>query len=85
MKKIKLTLNKTKVSRLQDDQQAKVFGGEEPPVTQASTCLKETDYPRCGWSGCIGAASCCSVRGQSCDITVMTEDCVVTEDCFAEI
>ena len=85
MKKIKLTLNKTTVSRLQDDQQAKVFGGEQPPTTQATTCLKETDYPICGWSGCIGPASCCSVRDQSCDITRMTEDCIITEDCFAEI
>ena len=74
MKKIKLTLNKTTVSRLQDAQQAKVFGGAQP-TTWLDGCLKETDYPICGWSGCIGAASCCSVRDDSCDITRMTEDC----------
>ena len=81
MKKIKLRLNKTTVSRLQDDQQAKVFGGEQP-TTYLTTCLKETDYPRCAWSTCDGGASCCSNDGESCDITRMTEDCVVTERCF---
>ena len=74
MKKIKLTLNKTTVSRLQDAQQAKVFGGAQP-TTWLDGCLKETDYPRCGWSRYNGGASCCSVRDDSCDITRMTEDC----------
>ena len=77
MKKIKLTLNKTTVSRLQDDQQAKVFGGEQPPTTQATTCLKETDYPICGWSGCIGKASCNSMGYPYYD-TCMTE---ITDEC----
>ena len=74
MKKIKLTLNKTTVSRLQDDQQAKVFGGEQPTTLQ-TTCVKETEYPICGWFGCIGAASCCSLYGMSCDISKVTDKC----------
>ena len=78
MKKIKLTLNKTTVSRLQDDQQAKVFGAEQPPITQASTCLKETDYPICGWSGCLGDTSYDSM-GYTYQDTYMTE---ITDKCL---
>ena len=74
MKKIKLTLNKTTVSRLQDDQQEKVFGGAQP-TTLRTTCIEETDYPICGWSGCVGPASCCSMPGESCDYTKVTDKC----------
>lgn len=50
-KKIKLSLNKTIVSRLQNNEQNSVFGGAAP-TTWLDGCLEETEYPRCVWSGC---------------------------------
>lgn len=76
MKKIKLTLNKTTVSRLQDDQQEKVFGGAQP-TTLRTTCIEETDYPICGWSGCLGDTSYDSM-GYTYQDTYMTE---ITDKC----
>ncbi|MBQ3843702.1 MAG: class I lanthipeptide [Bacteroidales bacterium] len=71
MKKLKLTLNKTMVARLQNKQQTKIIGGEQP-TTWLDSCLKDTEYPRCAWSGCWGAASCDSM-GYPHDDTCMTE------------
>lgn len=59
-KKIKLSLNKTIVSRLQNNEQNSVFGGAAP-TTWLDGCLEETEYPRCAWSGCHGPASCDSM------------------------
>ena len=57
-KKIKLSLNKTIVSRLQNNEQNSVFGGAAP-TTWLDGCLEETEYPRCVWSGCQGGRPSC--------------------------
>lgn len=57
-KKIKLSLNKTIVSRLQNNEQNSVFGGAAP-TTWLDGCLEETEYPRCAWSGCQGGSPSC--------------------------
>ena len=81
MKKIKLALNKTTVYRLQDAQQAKVFGGAQP-TTWLDGCLKETDYILCGSSSCHYDTNNCDRFVDDCQ-TVETDNCktVITNTC----
>ncbi len=79
-KKIKLSLNKTIVSRLQNNEQNSIFGGAAP-TTWLDGCLEETEYPRCAVSGCDGGASCDTMINHNCipysDITT----CYTYEKC----
>lgn len=54
MKKVKLSLNKSLVARLNGDEQGRIQGGEQP-TTMLQGCLNDTDYPICCWSGWHGA------------------------------
>lgn len=73
MKKLKLTLNKTKVARLQHKQQTKIMGGEQP-TTWLNGCLKPTDYLLCGSSSCHYDTKNCDKYMSSCQ-TVETDNC----------
>ena len=54
MKKVKLSLNKTMIARLNGDKQSRIQGGEQPTTTGMG-CIQNTDYPICCWSGWHGA------------------------------
>lgn len=70
MKKVKLSLNKSIVARLNGDEQGRIQGGEGNTLDQS--CY--TQYPLCGWSGCWGAASCASRQDETSCKTKMTEN-----------
>ncbi len=70
MKKVKLSLNKTMIARLNGDEQSRIQGGEGNTLDH--TC--HTKYPLCAWSGCWGAASCTSMRPEETCGTMMTEN-----------
>ncbi len=46
MKKVKLSLNKTMIARLNSDEQGRIQGGEQPTTTGMG-CIKWTEYPYC--------------------------------------
>ena len=75
MKKVKLSLNKSIVARLNGDEQGRIQGGEQP-TTMLMGCLNDTDYPICGMSGCWGAASCLSKRPDDTCRTNQTENVI---------
>ncbi|WP_373730848.1 class I lanthipeptide [Bacteroides heparinolyticus] len=58
MKKVKLSLNKTMIARLNSDEQGRIQGGEQPTTTGMG-CIQNTDYPICAWSGCWGGRPSC--------------------------
>lgn len=70
MKKVKLSLNKSLVARLNGDEQGHIQGGEGNTIDL--TCW--TQYPLCHWSGCWGAASCETLRPHDSCRTKTTEN-----------
>lgn len=69
MKKVKLSLNKSMVARLNGEEQSRIQGGEQP-TTMFMGCLNDTDYPICAMSGCWGAQSGCPADTFRCSPTV---------------
>lgn len=51
MKKVKLSLNKNMIARLNCEEQSHIQGGEGNTIDR--TCM--TQYPLCAMSGCWGA------------------------------
>ena len=56
-KKLKLSLNKSVVAKLQNDSMKNVLGGEDHN-TMDVYCANNTLYPACGWSGVWGNDHC---------------------------
>lgn len=55
-RKLKLSLNKKTISKLQNSQMDGVRGGE--PIETWDAACADTIYPACGFSGCWGARTC---------------------------
>ncbi len=56
-KKLKLSLNKSVVAKLQNDSMKNVLGGEDHNIMDVY-CANHSVYPACAVSGCWGAQSC---------------------------